>query len=43
MNTVAIIVSIVGTFAVLLGLIVHAVIRGGADGPDDYHPWDDGE
>lgn len=43
MNSLAIIISIAGTVAVLLGLIVHAVAHGGTDGPRDYHPWDDGE
>jgi len=34
-NTLAIVVSVVGVVALLLGLILHAVITGGSDGPSE--------
>jgi hypothetical protein len=35
-NTLAIVVSVTGIVALILGLIVHAVITGGSDGPSEY-------
>jgi hypothetical protein len=35
-NTLAIVVSVAGIVALILGLIVHAVITGGSDGPTEY-------
>jgi hypothetical protein len=34
-NTLAIVVSVTGIVALILGLLVHAVITGGSDGPTE--------
>jgi hypothetical protein len=35
-NTLAIVVSVTGIVALILGLLVNAVITGGSDGPTEY-------